>query len=53
MKLSKKSDELWTQVNPAGDKFMNNVFKGIEKNDMEAMRRALSQILINLEKMDE
>lgn len=52
MSLTQKSDRLWQEINPKGNEFMNAVFEGISKEDMETVKSALLKILINLEKLD-
>jgi len=52
MSLTKESDKLWEKIVPDGNKFIGEVFDGISNEDMDATRKTLYKIMMNLDKMD-
>jgi len=50
--MTKKSDELWKKIDPKGNEFINLMYEGIDKKDLDTVKRVLDKIGYNLENMD-
>jgi len=49
--LTKKSISFWEGMNEYGDKFMKDVFNGINEEEMSALRKSLNVIWRNIDDM--